>query len=206
MIGRNQIRYIKSGTVPRTGTPLEGEWSICIGGGGELSFRPDTVVSCLLALGFRAITCPHDYPGSRLKGGGGQRGGGWSRENDEGERGRLPDVVRVYDKLMVFRGGQPSSSTFGGRSHAKIQIVRPTVPLIIYGPSSLSLSLPPLFFQYVNIETAPTRPNTFLIERIEDPRILISTKFHLSFHYSFVDSTLVIFFQWKKMIYLDRDK
>lgn len=44
--------------------------------------------------------------------------------------------VRVYDKLMVFRG---STFFFAGRSHAKIQIV-PTVPLIIYGP-----------FRYVNI-------------------------------------------------------
>lgn len=209
MIGRNQIRYIKSGTVPRTGTPLEGEWSICIGGGGG-SYRFGRTrwsVACWLSA-FGRSPVPTIIRGQDWKRGteGDRGGGGWSRENDEGERGRLPDVVRVYDKLMVFRGGQPSSSTFGGRSHAKIQIVRPTVPLIIYGPSSLSLSLPPLFFQYVNIETAPTRPNTFLIERIEDPRILISTKFHLSFHYSFVDSTLVIFFQWKKMIYLDRDK
>lgn len=59
------------------------------GGGGELSFRPDTVVSCLLALGFRAITYPHDYPGSRLKEGdrGGQRGGAdrgkTTRENED---------------------------------------------------------------------------------------------------------------------------
>lgn len=124
-------------------------------GGGSYRFgRTRWSVACWLS-----VSGDHLSPrlsGVKIERGGGGRGAR-SRENDEGERGRLPDVVRVYDKLMVFRGGQPSSSTFGGRSHAKIQIVRPTVPLIIYGPSSLSLSLPPLFFQYVNIETAPTR-------------------------------------------------
>lgn len=117
---------------------------------------------------FRGITCPHDYPGSRLREGGGVGRGARSRENDEGERGRLPDVVRVYDKLMVFRGGQPSSSTFGGRSHAKIQIVRPTVPLIIYGPSSLSSpSLLPVR-EYRNCPEPGGEANTFLIERIHE--------------------------------------
>lgn len=169
MIGRNQIRYIKSGTVPRTGTPLEGERSICIGEGGGGGAIVSAGHGGQLPVGsrFRGITCPHDYPGSRLRGGGVGRGAR-SRENDEGERGRLPDVVRVYDKLMVFRGGQPSSSTFGGRSHAKIQIVRPTVPLIIYGPSSLSSpSLLPVR-EYRNCPEPGGEANTFLIERIHE--------------------------------------
>lgn len=136
MIGRNRADISNRTPVEGNGTPPEGEWSICIGEEREGGREGETIVSAghggQLAGSVSGITCPTIIRGQDWEDGEGGKGPIEGTPGTATSSGR----VRVYDKLMVFRG---STFFFAGRSHAKIQIV-PTVPLIIYGP-----------FRYVNI-------------------------------------------------------